>query len=133
MDAEFFLRGMKWVLSEFIRFFSQKPIDESRALVEAVTVRTLPIVWQSGDVKRILDPTKSTDEKILILAYAETGAIAVADLLRWSEYANGSRLRKDVLKRLHRKAWVHFDVKDDTVQILPPGQRHVENNGLLEQ
>ena len=58
MDAEFFLRGMKGVLSEFIRFFSQKPIDESRALVEAVTVRTLPIVWQSGEVKRILETKK---------------------------------------------------------------------------
>src|SRR6056297_3039419 len=39
MDAEFFLRGMKCVMAEFIRYFSNKPVDESRALVEAVTAR----------------------------------------------------------------------------------------------
>ena len=91
----------------------------------------MPIVWQSGDTRRVLDSVKSADEKVLILTYAEPDAVAVNDLLRWSEYSNGSRMRKDVLKKLHKKAWVHFDPKADTVQILPPGQRHVEQNGLL--
>lgn len=131
MDAEFFLRGMKCVMAEFIRYFSNKPVDESRALVEAVTARTMPIVWHSGDTRRVLDPGKSADEKVLILTYAEPGPVAVADLLRWSKYSNGSRMRKDVLKKLHKKAWVHFDAKADTVQVLPPGQKHVEQNGLL--
>lgn len=131
MDAEFFLRGMKWVMAEFIRYFSNKSVDESRDLVEAVTARTMPIVWNSGDTRRVLDPGKSAEEKALIFTYGEPGPVAVADLLRWSEYANGSRMRKDVLKNLHKKAWVHFDPKADTVQILPPGQRHVEQNGLL--
>ncbi len=133
MDAEFFLRGMKWIMAEFIRFFSRRPIDESRNLVEAVTARTLPIVWHHGDTRRILDPSKSADEKVLILTYAEFGPVAVADLLRWSEYSNGSRMRREILKKLHKKALVHFDQKQDTVQILPPGQKHVEQNGLLER
>lgn len=132
MDAEFFLRGMKWIMAEFIRCFSNMAVDESRDLVEAVTARSLPIVWHSGNTRRVLDPAKSADEKILILTYAESAAVSVADLLKWSEYSNGSRLRREVLKKLHKKAWVHFDPKADTVQILPPGQRYVESNGLLE-
>ncbi|MCR9088048.1 MAG: hypothetical protein NXH97_15040 [Rhodobacteraceae bacterium] len=132
MDAEFFLRGMKWVMAEFIRFFSSLAVDDSRDLVEAVTARSLPVVWRSGNTRRVLDPAKSADEKMLILAYTESSAVAVVDLLKWSEYANGSRLRREVLKKLHMKAWIHFDPKADTVQILPPGQRYVESNSLLE-
>lgn len=131
MDAEIFLRGMKWVMAEFIRFYSNKPDDEARELVEAITARTLPIVWHSGDTKRILDPGKSAEEKILILTYAASSPVTVTDLVKWSEYANGSRMRKKVLKELHRRTLVHFDEKADTVQILPPGQRYVEKNGLL--
>lgn len=133
MDAEFFLRGMKWVMAEFIRDFSDLPVDDARNLVEAVTARTMPIVWQSGETRRVLDPSKSAEEKVLILAYAEAGPVAVSDLLRWSEYKNASRMRSTVLKNLHKEAWVHFDQKADTVEILPPGQRHVEQNGLLDQ
>lgn len=131
MDAEFFLRGMKWIIAELIRYFSRKPVDESRELVEAVTARTFPIVWHSGETRRVLDPSKSADEKVLILLYAESGPVAVDDVLRWSEYANGSRMRRQVLTKLHKQALVHFDPRNDTVQILPPGQRLVEQNGLL--
>lgn len=133
MDAEYYLRGMKWIMAEFVRFFSKLPEEDSRAIVEAVTARTFQIVWQNGDVRRILDPSKSAEQKVLILAYAENAPMPVADVLKWSEYSNGSRMRKTVLKGLHRRALIHFDSKADTVQILPTGQRHVEENGLLEQ
>lgn len=132
MDAEFFLRAMKWIMAEFVRFFSGNPVDMSRDLVEAVTARTLPVVWYSGDTRRVLDPNKSADEKILLLAYAETGPVTVANILKWSEYSNSSRMRREVLKKLHKKALIHFDQIEDTVQILPPGQKYVEQNGLLE-
>lgn len=133
MDAEFFFRGMKWVMAEFVRFFSKLPIDQSFAIVEAVTARTFQIVWQNGDVRRILEPARTAAEKILILCYAENKAVPVVQLTKWIDYKNVSQLRKTVLKTLHTKAQIQFDQKADTVQILPPGQRHVEDGGLLEQ
>lgn len=133
MDAEFYLRGMKWIMAEFVRFFSKLPEEGSRGIVEAVTARTFQIVWQDGDVRRILDPSASAEQKVLILSYAENTPLAVADILKWSEYCNSSRMRKTVFKGLHKRALIHFDAKADTVQILPPGQRHVEENGLLAQ
>lgn len=133
MDAEFYLRGMKWIIGEFVRFFSKLPEAESRAVVEAVTARTHEGVWRQGDVRRILDPSRSAADKILVLAYAENKAVSVGDLTKWSEYSNPSRLRKTILKKLHEEALIHFDAKADTVQILPPGQRHVEAAGLLSQ
>jgi len=133
MDAEYYLRGMKWILAEFVRFFSKLPEEQSRAVVEAVTARTFQVVWHSGDTRRILDPARTAAEKVLILCYAENKPVSVADIARWAEYANTSRLRTSVLNGLHKDALIHFDKSADTVQILPPGQKHVEVEGLLEQ
>ena len=72
MDAEFFLRGMKWIMAEFIRTFSSLPIDDSRAIVEAVTTRTLHLVWAQDGLKRVLKPSLDTRDQVLLLAYNET-------------------------------------------------------------
>jgi len=133
MDAEFYLRGMKWILAEFVRVFSKLPEGQSRGIVEALTARTFQVVWKSGDVRRILEPSRTAAEKVLILCYAENRPIQVSQIIDWIEYANTSRLRKSVLVELHKQAHIHFNRKDDTVQILPTGQRYVEIQGLLEQ
>lgn len=131
MDAEFFLRGMKWVMGEFVRNYSQLPLNDSRAIVEAVTARSFHIVWGSGDVRRVLEPAKTASDKVMILLYAEAKPVTVAQLQVWVEYKNGTDFKRKVIKALHKKAWVQYDEKAATVQILPPGQSHIEKSGLL--
>ncbi|MEZ5791149.1 MAG: hypothetical protein R3D34_10295 [Nitratireductor sp.] len=133
MDAEFYLRGMKWIMAEFVRFFSKLHEEQSRKLVEAVTARTFQVVWQNGDVRRILTPTHTASEKVLILCYGENKPLTVAQIANWIDYKNVSRFRNNVLKPLHKLAFLHFDEKEAIVQILPPGQRRVEELGLMEQ
>jgi hypothetical protein len=131
MDAEFFLRGMKWVMGELVRNYSQLPLADSHAVVEAVTARTFHIVWSSGNIRRVLEPTRTSGQKVLILLYAEGKAVPVSQLQTWIEYKNGTDFKRKVLRELHNKALVHFDEKEATVQILPTGQAHVEKSGLL--
>lgn len=131
MDAEFFLRGMKWVMAEFVRQFSQLPLNESHALVEAVTARTFHMVWSSGDMRRILEPAKTAGQKVLILLYAEAKPVRVTQLQSWVEYKNGTDFKRKVLKDLHKRALIHFDEAKGTAEILPPGHTHVETSGLL--
>jgi hypothetical protein len=131
MDAEYFLRGMKWVMAEFVRQFSKLPLDDSHALVEAVTARTFHIVWSDRDVRRILAPAKTAGQKVLILLYAEARSTKVEQLQKWVEYKNGTDFKRKVLKELHKKALIHFDETNGTVTILPPGQTLVEKSGLL--
>lgn len=131
MDAELFLRGMKWVMGEFVRNYSQLPLGDSHAVVEAVTARTFHMVWSSGDVRRVLEPAKTSGQKVLILLYAESKPVPVSQLQAWVEYTNGTDFKRKVLRDLHKKALVHFDEKAATVQILPTGQAHVEKSGLL--
>jgi hypothetical protein len=131
MDAEFFLRGIKWVMAEFARFFSQLPLDESHALVEAVTARTFPIVWSSGEIRRILEPAKTASQKVLILLYAEGKPVNASMLQTWAEYKNGTDFKRKVLRELHKKALIHFDELKGIVEILPPGHNLVETSGML--
>jgi len=131
MDAELFLRGMKWVMGEFVRNYSQLPVAESHAVVEAVTARTFQIVWSSGDIRRVLEPAKTSAERALIILYAEGKPVPVAQLQSWVEYSNGTDFKRKVLRNLHKKAFIHFDEKASTAQILPTGQVYVEKSGLL--
>lgn len=131
MDAEFFLRGMKWVMGELVRNYSQLPLADSHAVVEAVTARTFHIVWSNGDMRRVLEPAKMAGDKVMILLYSEGKPVTVAQLQAWVEYKNGTDFKRKVIKALHKKAWVQYDEKAGSVQILPPGQAHVERSGLL--
>jgi hypothetical protein len=132
MDAEFFLRGMKWVMGELVRNYSQLPLDDSHAVVEAVTARTFHMVWSNGDVRRVLEPAKTAAQKVLILLYAEGKPVDVARLQSWVEYKNGTDFKRKVLKDLHKKKLIEFDEKLSIVQILAPGQTLVEKSGLLK-
>lgn len=131
MDAELFLRGMKWVMGEFVRNYSQLPLNDSYAVVEAITARTFHMVWSSGDVRRVLEPAKTAGQKVLILLYAEGKPVTVAQLQAWVEYKNGTDFKRKVLRALHKDALIHFDENAGIVQILPTGQAYVERSGLL--
>lgn len=131
MDGELFLRGMKWVMGEFVRNFSQLSLEDSHAVVEAVTARTFRTVWSDGEVRRVLEPGRTAAQKALILLYASGKPVAVATLQVWVEYKNGTDFKRKVLKELHKRALVHFDERAGTVTLLPTGQTHVERSGML--
>lgn len=131
MDAELFLRGMKWVMGEFVRNYSKLEIGASHAVVEGITARTFPMIWSSGNIRRVLGPINKADQKVLILLYAEGSAVSVSTLQSWVEYKNSTQFKRGVLKKLHNEALIHFDEKKGTAQILPTGQIHVEKSGLL--
>lgn len=131
MDAEFFLRSMKWAMGELVRNFSSLPLADSHAVVEAVTARTFHIVWSKGGLRRVLEPTRTASQKVLILLYAEGKETSVGNVQEWTEYRNSTDFKRKVLKPLHVKALIHFDEKKSTIQILPTGQTLVEQSGLL--
>lgn len=131
MDAELFLRSSKWLVSELVRVFGSLNADAARDLIEAVTERTIPVVWEGDGVKRVLNPALSARDKALALAYSSPKGVLAKDLATWSGYGNLSRFRTSVLDGLDKQALVHYDRRTDTVTILPTGIRRVESAGLL--
>lgn len=131
MDGEFFVRGMKWVMGEMIRNFSQLPLDDAHAVTEAVTARTFRVVWSEGDIRRVLEPTRTAAQKTLLILYHEGRPVNVGKLHTWIEYKNGTDFKQKILKDLHKRALIHFDEKACTTTLLPPGQTFVEKSGML--
>ena len=103
-------------------------IAEARDLIDAISDRTLPLIWQSGETIRVLNPDLQTKEKILAVLYHSASAVSTRQLCDWVEYSNYSVFRHKVLPLLHRQKLIEYDRSTETVVILPPGEKYVEDN-----
>jgi hypothetical protein len=98
------------------------------AVIDSIVERELPIVWNFGSKRRVLDTSLKMKDKMLVLLYANRGAVAEDDLVDWLEHSNSSVFRRDVLKTAHRNKLVEYDPKAGTVEISPKGIFYVEKN-----
>lgn len=126
MDAVCVLHMAKWVVSELIRILHGVTLAEASDLVEALSDREIPLIWDTGSVKRVLDVKLTMLEKTLVLLYSETGPVTEANLLKSLEHSNPSTYRRDILRKAHKDRLVEYDPVAKTVKISPLGARRVE-------
>jgi hypothetical protein len=119
-------------MSEMVRIFHGVDTATATNSVEALIERTLPLVWDIGDNKRILDPNLSMKEKTLALLYRCGSPVAEGDLVRWIEHSNPAVFRRDILVRLHKAKLVEYDRANRVIHISPTGIRYVEDNVTFE-
>lgn len=131
MDAEFFLRSCKWMVSELVRVFGSISVDESRALIDGITERTLPLIWDDGSKKRVLNPKLSHRDRALALAYSCQNGATAREICGWAGYSNLSRYRNGIVADLHNEALIDFDPPTDKITLLPTGANYVEASGIL--
>ncbi len=124
MDATVVLSMCNWVMAELVRVFHNLPIAEAQVLVDSIAERNIPLVWQGGDLKRVLDPNVSLQDQILLLIASSPGTVAAAELLRWVDYENKVYFRK-ILRKLHDSRLINLSSDEKQVQILPPGMKVV--------
>src|SRR5262249_4437967 len=67
MDAEFVLHAAQWVMAEFVRIFHGTDLKTATSIVDALVERTVPLIWDVGDVKRVLDPSLNLADATLLL------------------------------------------------------------------
>lgn len=128
MDALLVLEMAKWLLAELVRIFHDFDVATATQVVDALIERTVPIIWEVGDQRRVLDPTLTQRDRTLLLLYASTGSVEVADLIDWVEAGNPSAYQKNVLRKLHHQRLVEYDDTAKTIRISPVGLAHVESN-----
>jgi len=126
MDGMFFLRAIKWLVAELVRVFHAVDVDEAAALVDAVSERSVPLIWKRAERIRVLNPKLAMPDKTLLVLYDSPAGMKRAKLCGAVEHSNLTVFTKSVLQRLHKRAFVDFDRKADTATILPPGIAHVE-------
>ncbi len=103
MDAIAVLYMAKWIMAELIRLFHKVDTIVAEKLVQSLTEKVLPVVWEVDGNYRVLEQTLPMKEKTLILLYHNNSSIRVNDLFIWIEHSNLSVYLKSVLTKMHRE------------------------------
>ncbi|WP_326561615.1 hypothetical protein [Micromonospora sp. NBC_01796] len=129
MDAEFVLHAAQWVMAEFVRLFHGTDLVTATAVVEALVERTLPLIWEVGQVRRILDSRMSLADGTLLLLYASVASLSDLRLAKDLEQQNLYNYKR-VLKRLHAARMIEYVANSGTVTLSPLGVKFVEERLL---
>ncbi|WP_447734789.1 hypothetical protein [Rhodanobacter soli] len=131
IDLATIARSADWVVCELIRNFHSLSLEEAQDIVDGISVRQLPDIWEVGGKKRVLRIGLTAKKEVLLLLYSDPASVVLAeDLNEWVEYASLALLRRDVLQPLHKSRLIEFDRSIDAVYISPLGIAEVEANIL---
>src|SRR5204863_9870155 len=109
MDARVVLESSKWIMAELVRVFHDLDTIEAVNVVDALVERTVPIVWEVGARRRVLDTNLLMKAKTLRLLYSVGRPVAESELLSWVEPSNASAYRREVLRKAHRERLIEYD------------------------
>lgn len=124
MDAVAVVSMANWVIAELVRVFHDLDTVEAQEVVDSLAERRVPLVWQDAEMKRVLDPTLSLKDQLLLLT-ASSASVKVEDLFLWSGYGNKPYFIR-LLRRMHGERLVELKKDESSVQILPPGADYVD-------
>jgi len=125
IDASAVLSMTSWIMAELIRVFHNMPIHDAQKLADSLVDRRTPLIWRSGDIRRVLKPDLTIRHQILLLLSSSSTPIATADLLRWIEPSNRSYFYK-MLRNMHSSRLIELSYDETIVELLPPGMTAVE-------
>lgn len=129
MDATFVLHAAQWVTAELVRQFNDTDVSTATQVVDALTDRTLPLIWEVGGKRRILDTDMPLADQTLLLLYGELGGVLDKTLARDLKQARLDNFKR-VLRRLDTDVLVEYDSTSGMVHISPKGDKAVEERLL---
>jgi hypothetical protein len=91
-------------MAELVRVLHTLTTSEAQSIVESLAERRIPLIRQSGDLKRVLDPSVSFSDQVLVLIASSTGSVGTEELLEWIECKD-----RAYFKRLLRKLDIETD------------------------
>ncbi len=126
LDATAVYSMSSWILAELIRIFHNITTAEAQDVVDTIVERKHPLIWEVGDLKRVLDSSMSKRNQALLLLHHEYGWVNDSELSTWIEYSSVSMFRTRILSPLHKDRLVEFDKGKNRVRISPKGVNEVE-------
>ncbi|MEL7232225.1 MAG: hypothetical protein AAGJ85_06915, partial [Pseudomonadota bacterium] len=130
IDNATIVRIADWVICELIRIYHKMPIEEAQDLIDGISYKALPIIWEISGKKRVLkDGLKSKQKALLLLYSTNEGVVLSEDLCSWIEY-NPSMFARRVLNDLHKDRLIEYDKESELVYLSPKGAKFVEDNLL---
>jgi hypothetical protein len=125
MDSQEVVSMCSWILGELVRVFHNTTTIDAQKIVDFITNRKIPFVWDTGKVKRVLHETNSLKDQILLLIGSSSTPTKIEDLKKWIEPSNTSYFIK-TLRDLHQLRMVELSEDEKEVEILPPGTLYIE-------
>ena len=128
-DSSLVVAVSGWVMAEFVRLtFSCSP-QEAQSIVDSLADRRIPLVWQQGEIIRVLDPSLGFRERTLaVLYHLDPTHPSDKELFAAVEYSSFSKFRENLLSPMHDDALI--DYRNGAIILLPPGKRLVEQKLL---
>jgi len=133
VDAITCVRVADWCLCELIRVVHNLPLEDAQMLVNAISAKEVPDVWDVAGKKRVLKAGLEYKAQTLMLLYSTMNeAVLVEDLFEWTEYSRMDNYKRNVIGPLHKSRLVEWDRDTDAVLISPTGISIVEKE-ILKQ
>jgi hypothetical protein len=133
MDATAVYSMSSWIMAELIRIFHDVSTKVAQQAVDALVERKMPLIWDTGTAKRVLDTGLNARQQTLVLLYQTFDEVRDVDLTNWVEYSTASMYRKNILEKLHKERLINYDRKAKTAKISPKGSSYVESVILKTQ
>jgi hypothetical protein len=130
LDATAVFGMSSWVVAELVRVFHSVSTKEAQESVDALIERKIPLIWEVGTVRRVLDSTISARDQSLLLLHQRPGWVNEKDLSSWVEYSSVAMFRSRVLDLLHGERLIEYDKKSGQAKISPKGTKDVEERIL---
>lgn len=130
-DSSTITKVADWIMCELVRIYHGLSLEEAESIIESLSTKEVPDVWEIAGKKRVLRNDLDAKDKVLYLLYSsqETG-ILFEDLVSWVKYSNSAVFKKAVLSVLDKANLVEFDRDTDTIFISPLGIKRVEDSIL---
>lgn len=110
IDSSLLIACADWVMAELFSIYFKCPLEEAQNIVNAFAQRTLILVHEIDDVKRVLLPKLSQrNQTLLLLASSYPNKISVEELIKSIEPARKSRYQNEVLRKLHKERIIEYD------------------------
>jgi hypothetical protein len=131
IDSATMTRTGDWMICELIRIYHNLSLEDAQAIVDAISIRDLPSIWDVAGKKRVLLKGLNYPDQVLLLLYASSqSGVLIEDLFEWTEYSHLSGFKKNVLRVLHKQRLVEYDAESEIAYISPTGARRVEEEIL---
>ena len=125
IDATYVISACDWVMAELIRLYHTNEEKEIEKIINSIVDRRVPILEEFGEDLKILDPSLSVPDKILIILYKKhPNSVSTDELKKWIKTKTFTHINT-ALKRLDDKGFVYREDKENTITI--KGLAYVED------
>ena len=108
MDSTYIVSSCDWVMAELVRNTSTKTPDECQKIVDSLVQRRLSMIFDDGDVQRVLNTGYSKKDQVILLLYHNNKSISDKTLFEWVEYSNFSVFISQILKPFHKERIIEY-------------------------